>query len=321
MAQEYNDDNDTIQMLLDVDHYYGEHESSAAPKIIFILVAAIPIVIYVYFGLFFILPMKIFAPFYAFYFIRVLCIIIGQEPRRVAEYKKKLEDIYSSLYSLLRIRKIHDNGMVEYLNGHITYFVVAYNGNDKDALAHSGGCDKFIEMCAGDHDYDSYIQNVTERTTLKERYKNVKFFGDREMAQIFVDVIDHNSKMVQERSTLQKVIFGFKGSKSDWKELKQNIDNAINSHYSKMFKLCYRVTDKEEIEDILSRDLDGVISIDEMAKRKYCTGEYYGSKVLCYDDNKEQLARQTQGSDINRRENTNYSSNNFHVIYNGEENK
>ena len=81
------------------------------------------------------------------------------------------------------------------------------------------------------------------------------------------------------------------------------------------------MTDKEEIEDIISRDLDGVISIDEMAKRKYCTGEYYGSKVLCYDDNKEQLARQTQGSDINRRENTNYSSNNFHVIYNGEENK
>ena len=321
MTKEYVEDDDKIQMLLDIDHYYGEHEGSATQKIIFIIVAAIPICIYIYFGLFYIIPLKYFMPFYIFYFIRMLCLIIGQEPRRLVGYRKQLEDVYSSLYKLLRIRKIHDNGMVEYLNGKITYFVVAYNGNEKDKLAHSSGCDKFIEMCAGDHDYDTYIPNITERTTLRDRYKNVKLFGDRDMAKIFVDIIDHNSQMVMEKSTLQKIVFAFKGTRSDWKEIKNGIDNAISSRYSKAFKLVYRVTDKEEIGDILSRDLDGVISIDEMTKRKYCTGEYYGSRVLCYDDNQDQLKQTTASNNkVNRLGNTNYSNNNFHVIYNKEEN-
>lgn len=321
MTKEYVEDDDKIQMLLDIDHYYGEHEGSATQKIIFIVVAAIPICIYVYFGLFYFIPLKFFMPFYIFYFIRMLCLIIGQEPRRLAEYRKQLQDAYASLYKLLRIRKIHDNGMVEYLNGRITYFVVAYNGNEKDKLAHSSGCDKFIEMCAGDHDYDTYIPNITERTTLRDRYKNVKLFGDRDMAKIFVDIIDHNSQMVMERSTLQKIVFAFKGTRSDWKEIKNGIDNAINSRYAKAFKLVYRVTDKEEIGDILSRDLDGVISVDEMTKRKYCTGEYYGSRVLCYDDNQDQLKQTTASNNkVNRLGNTNYSNNTFHVIYNKEEN-
>ena len=311
------DDDKTIDMLLDVDHYYGEHEGSMGNKIIYLLVAGIPLVLYIYFGLFYVIPTAVFIPIWFVYAIRMALLIIGDESTRLKYFRKMIHDVFSSLYDILRITRVHEDGLIEYLGGTVTYLVVAYNGNDEDRMRHAATMAKFIESCAGDRDYDIYIQNIVETQSLRERYKNVKLFGDIQAAQDFVDIIDYNSQMVEENSTLQKIVFAFKGSKSDWKEMKMSIDGAIHSKSSKCFKTVYRVTDKDECEEIMSRDLDGIISISEIMRKKYCTNNYFGSKVLCYDDNKTQTKSNTHRP-VRQKETNKTNTGNFHVMFKGE---
>lgn len=283
-----DDDDLTIDMLLDVDHYYGDHSGRVGPKVITLLLCLAPPMIYVYFGLFRILSPKIFIPIELLYCVRVLMIVPGDEKTRLKFFRRVIHNIYSNLLDLLRITYVHNNGLVEYLGGQVCYFVVAYNGNDVDTLAHASMCAKFIESCAGDKSYDQYVQNITDTNAIRERYKNVKFFGDGDAARDFMDIIDYNSEIINMNSVLQRIVFCFKGYKSDWKELEQAIDGAIHSKYAKCFKEVYRVTDKSEIQDLMSRDMDGVLPIADIMRKKYCTGEYYGSCVLCYDDNLKQ---------------------------------
>lgn len=313
MIKEYKDEDEVIQMLLDVDHFFGEHEGRLAPKVIFLLVALLPAVIYVYFGLFLFIPIPIFVAVLIIWIIRMALLIIGQENRRLYFYRKQLHDEYSSMYELLKIKRVHEDGLVEYLNGKVTYFVVAYNGNDNDRLIHSSMCEKFLLSAFLDKDYDMYVKNITSTETLASRYKDIKIFGDREAAQDFLDIIDFNSQIVRENSVMQKIIFQVKGYRSDWKEMKLAIDGAIHSESAKAFKTVYRVSSKSEIDEILSMDLDGYIEIESMMRNKYCTGEYHGSKVLCYDDDlttaNKQLNKTGSVKDYSKNEST------FHVVY------
>lgn len=312
-----NYEDEYIDMLLDIEHFYGEHEGTMGNKIVYILVAGIPLALYVYYGLFYFIPVSIAIPIWLAYAVRMALFIIGDENTRLKHFKKMIRDVFSSLYELLRITRVHDDGLVEYLGGVVTYYVVAYNGDNEDHLRHSATVTKFIESCTDDRDFDMYIQNISETSGLASRYKDVKLFNDAGIAQDFVDIIDYNSKIVNESSTMQKIIFVFKGHKSDWKEMKQSIDGAIHSKVAKCFKTVYRVTTKEEIEELMSRDLDGIISIVDILRKKYCTGEYYGSRVLCYDDNKKQVPKSMQKRQNPTRD-IGQASSNFHVMYKGD---
>lgn len=318
MKNDYEDDN-TIDMLLDIEHFYGEHEGTVGNKIVCILVAGVPLVIYVYFALFYYIPVAVFVPIWLLYAIRVTLYIVGDEPTRLKYFKKMIHDVFSSLYELLRITRIHEDGLVEYLGGTVVYFVVAYNGNDTDHMVHSAVVKKFIESCVDDRDFDIYIQNVSDTQGLASRYKDVKIFADTEAAKDFVDIIDYNSKVINESSTMQKIVFAFKGHRGDWKEMRQSIDGAIHSKVAKCFKTVYRVTDPDEVEEIMSRDMDGVLSLKDVMRNKYCTGEYYGSRVLCYDDNKKQLPKSMQKRKPKQMiKGSNYAADDFHVMYKGE---
>lgn len=310
-------DDEYIDMLLDIEHYYGQHEGTIGNKVLFVVVAAVPLVIFVYFGLFYYIPVAVFAPLWILYAIRVGLYILGDEPTRLKFFRKMLHNVFSTLFDLLRITRVHEDGLVEYLGGTVGYFVIAYNGDSEDHLQHSAAVSKFIESCTENRDFDIYIQNISEVSGLASRYKNVKLFTDNDAASDFMEIIDYNSKIVNESSTMQKIVFFFKGYKGDWKELKMSIDGACNSKIARCFKTVYRVSSQDELEEILGRDLDGVISIQDIMRKKYCTGEYYGSRVLCYDDNKNQVPKSVKQTP-QRIKNTNYSSNNFHVMYKGD---
>lgn len=309
-------DDEYIDMLLDVEHFYGEHEGTVKDKVIFVLAAGLPLTVYVYYGLFYIIPASMAIPIWILYTVRIALYILGDEPTRVKYFKKMIHDVFSSLYELLRITHIHEDGLVEYLGGTVVYFVVAYNGDDEDHLQHSATVTKFIESCTDNRDFDIYIQNINETSTLAARYKDVKLFADEDAAQDFVDIIDYNSKIVNESSTLQKIVFAFKGHRGDWKDMKQSIDGAIHSKVAKSFKTVYRVTDENEIEELMSRDMDGVLSLTDVMRNKYCTGEYFGSRVLCYDDDKTTVPKSMKKH--KQQVNYNKPANNFHTMYKGD---
>jgi hypothetical protein len=274
-----------INMLLDVDNYYGEHEGRLTPWLIYLTVAAAPVLIYVYFG--FPFPAQIFFPLALLFAIRMALIILGREKERLAHFRKQLYDIYSSVYELLSIKTVHDDGCLEYVNGKVGYMLVAANGTVLDDVQRSKMVIEFLTVLGAEHDMDVVIQNITETKALENRYKGIKLFSSAEAAQDFVDIIDHNRKLVCSSSLLTRIIFFSKGNKSDWKEIKRNLELAVFSPQAKAFKEVH-IAGKEEVVEILGRDMNGTVDIDAMLQKKYETGEYFGSKVIGYDKEAEE---------------------------------
>lgn len=271
-------------MLLDIDHFYGESEGRLGPIIIFLCIGLAPVLLYLYFGLYYFIPLWLFVSFNIIWFIRWAMIIPGDEKTRLANFKKQLNDVYAAMYELLRIRMIHPDGCIEYLNGEVAYMVVTYNATSSDDVKRSMQIRKFQSIMLDDRSYDINIQNITTMDALENRYEKVQFFTDAEAAQDFIDIIDHNINIVQTSSLLTRTIYYIKGRRSDWKTMSESIDAAINSNHAKVFKSVYKVTRKDEIEKILSRDVYGVVRFDDMIMKKYCTKEYHKSHVICYDD-------------------------------------
>jgi hypothetical protein len=275
-----NKKTDTINMLLDVDNYYGEHEGRLTPWLVYLTTVATPILLYVYFG--FPFPAWIFFPLVFLFAVRMGLIIIGHERDRLAHFRKQIYDVYSSIYELLNIRTVHDDGCVEYVNGRVGYMLVAVNGTVLDDVLRSQIVGEFLTLLCGEHDVDVVIQNITETKALENRYKGVKLFSGADAAQDFVDIIDHNRKLVYSSSLLTRIIFFVKGNKSEWAEIKKDLEITKMSQQAKAFKEVH-IAEKDEVVEILGRDVNGTLDIDAMLQRKYATGEYFGSKVVGYD--------------------------------------
>ena len=273
----------TIGMLLDIEHLYGEHESRMGPVLGTLCISAAPILFYVYFGLFNYIPIWLFIPIEIFIIIRAVMLILGRERYRVGIFKRQLFDSYTSTASLMNIKTIHPDGCVEYLNGQIMYMVCCFNGTTEDSLRRSVQLRKFLNTLLGDFIFDCYILNVTDFPALHDYYKKVKEFDRNESASNFVDIIDYNIDLVQNNSMVQCTVYVVKGRRSDWKDIKNQIDVAINSRTARVYKNVYRVSDPVVINELLNRDVDSIVNIEDLLRKKYRTGNYNTSKVLAYD--------------------------------------
>lgn len=276
-----NDENNKVSMLLDIDSFYGESEGRLGPTIKMLVLGAIPILAWVYTGFF--IPAWIIWPFEIIWFIRVAMLTVGREKQRLAQYRKQLNDDYSSTAELLRIKTIHEDGCVEYTNGQVAYLMVAANGTSYDALARSMTIRDFFSQIGKHFDFDFYIQNITEMKSLEQRYSNVKLFVDEDAAKDFIDIIDHNRKVVYSESRLTRIVMVVKGSRNYWTDIRDDCKQACSSAAARAFKDVHIAT-RDEVKDIIDTDIRGYVDIDGELQRKYATHKYYGSRVLFFGE-------------------------------------
>lgn len=274
---------ETIGMLLDIEHFYGEHEGRLGPWLMTLCLAGAPILFYVYLGLFTVIPIWLFVPVEIFFALRVIMKILGRESYRLELFRKQLNDDYTSTAKLLNTKIIHPDGCIEYLNGTIMYLVCCFNGTSESEVVRSVQLRKLIENMLGDYVCDTYIHNVTDSPALREYYNNVSSFDRNASARNFINIIDHNIELTEDTSVVQCTIYAIKGNKSEWKDIKTQIDATLKSRVAKCYKRIYRVSDPDTINQIFNRDIDSVINIEDLQRRKYATQNYDTSKVLAYD--------------------------------------
>lgn len=274
-------EDEKVSMLLDIDNFYGEHEGRLAPTIKFLVIGAAPLLLWVYTG--FVVPSWLFWPLFVIWVVRVGLITLGREKERLEQFRKTIYDDYASIYELLRLKTIHPDGCMEYVDGKVAYAVQAVNGTTYDSLARSQQIRDFLSLFGDDYDVDVYIQNITDLRSLEERYNNVKFFVDPEAARDFIDIIDHNRNVVYSQSRLTRTVFVVKGRKNDWTEIRDNCKMAIYSAAAKAFKEV-RICDRDDIQRVLNDDIRGVVDLDDLLQRKYATHQYYDSKVVYFDE-------------------------------------
>ena len=276
------DEQPKVGMLLDPDNFNGEHEGRMGPLIKFLVIACAPALIYAYFFLGK-LPLWLVIPVYVIYVIRVAMLTLGREKERVIQYKKQLNDEFASTYDLVQIKTLHPDGCCEYVGNKVAYFIVSTNKTSYDSIVWSQEVTQFLKLLTAEYDVDIYVQNITEVKALEERYSGVKLFVDQSVAKDFIDIIDHNRSQVYSNSLLTKTIYVVRGPRSEWENIKKCCNNAIHSVAARVFKNVYIANDIE-VNEILSRDINGLINLPELMQNKYCTHEHYGSKVIAFDD-------------------------------------
>lgn len=279
----------TIGMLLDIENLYGEHNGRLAPLLTTLCASAAPILFYIYFNLFTVIPIWLFVILELIFTIRIVMIIPGRERHRKALFRNTLHDNYTPTAKMLNIKTIHEDGCIEYNNGNITYLVGCFNGTTDDEVRRSVQLRKFLENLLGNYINDTYILNVTESEALRKYYDKVSAFNRNESASNFINIIDHTIKLTSDTSIVQLTVYALKGKRSDWKDMKSQISSALKSKTARVYKSAYVVDDPDAINEILNRDVDSIINISELLRRKYATSSYDTSKVLAYDlpDDKE----------------------------------
>ena len=276
-----NDDR-KVSMLLDIDNFYGEHEGRLGPTLKFLLIGGAPLLLWVYTG--FLVPAFLFFPLWV---VRVGLITLGREKDRLVQFRKQINDDYASIYELLHIKTIHPDGCIEYVNGMVAYAVIAVNGTTYDPTSRAQQIHDFMSLFGNDYDVDVYVQNITDMKSLEERYNNVKLFVDSDAAKDFIDIIDHNRKVVYSQSRLTRIVFVVKGRKSYWTDIRDNCKMAIYSGPAKAFKEV-KIGLRDDIQEVLNTDIRGVVDLDSLLQKKYSTHQYFGSKVLYFDEKPEE---------------------------------
>lgn len=293
MAKKWGNDKPKIQMLLDIENIFGESTRGLGKFVVTLLLAAVPILLIAYTTLYLFIPWQILVVICVIWIARVFMIVLGDERLRLKTFKRLRDDAFSLTDDMVRIRVIHPQGCVEYVNGAVAFFIVTYNDSSKDAVRKSQQIDRFINLAVGKHPFDIYVQNITDTDQLDSRYGNVTLFSDTEAAEAFMEIIDFNRAAVGSSSTLTRNIICVRGSKYQWKEIFNDIETAIHSESARVFRSCYLATDREEIENIISRDIDGNIDLDELLQKKYYTGNKHNSKVISYNYKDKQVIEET----------------------------
>lgn len=283
MAKPQDMDKPKIQMLLDIENIFGESTKGLGQLVLALCVGLIPVLVTAYFGLYIYIPWKILVAICVIWFIRSMMVIKGRERERVRHYKKIQEDVYSAADDMINIRSARQQGCVEYVNGTVGFFVVTYNNSEDEGVWKSKQIDRFIGLAVGKHDFDIRIQNINSTEEIDNRYNNVTLFSDEEAAGAFMEIIDYNREMVSKRSTLTRNIIFVRGSKYQWKEIVSDIQSALSSESARVFRKAYMVTDRDEINEIISRDINGYVDLEEMLQKKYRTGNKRGAKIISYD--------------------------------------
>lgn len=275
-------DNEKINHLLDVDDFYGEHRGRLGPVLLFLTLGAIPPLIFIYF-LYGKVPIAIFLIFYIPFLVRLGLRILGREKERLVYFKRALYDEFSSIADIIKVDTVHDNGCLEYNNGRICFCIIVENGTCLDSVAYTQALNQIISLLSTNESLvDIRIYNETNPDMIALKYRNANAFQDSEMAKDYISILEYNEKLVEASSIVTTTVLCVQGSKQDWKSILNNIESVLRTGAAKMFKDIH-LASKDEMLNILSRDINTTVNLDLLQQIQFSTGDYDTSRIVGFD--------------------------------------
>ncbi len=280
-----------INVLMNIDSYYGEHQGRLGPFLKFVGVSLIPVVIYLLFLIRF-FSFKWLLIFEVPFMIRMALLILGKENEKFAMYMAAKRGEYSNADDLTRIVQVTDDGLIEYEDNSVACIISGFTMTyfDEDELNIDLG--KFVPMIRK-YNYDIYLHQVVNEYRLQDQVEKMSVYSDRELLRERIDMVVYQDKIMSENTTLYRISFLLKAPRYDWKQLKVDAENACKSTYAKVFKEIH-VCNKQECIDVISRDIGVYVELEKMLKKKYGNEEYYGSKVYYYGEEVPEKYQETK---------------------------
>lgn len=110
----------TINVLSNIDHFMGEHEGRVGPVLVFLGISAAPALLYI-FMLQAVVPFRPMLVFEMLWTARMALYILGDEKRKIAQYRREREGVYKTADSMVRVSSVTKDGLIEYSDGGVAY--------------------------------------------------------------------------------------------------------------------------------------------------------------------------------------------------------
>lgn len=281
MRYEDEADLEYIDAPMDIDNFRGVTEGRLGPWLKWLFLGFGPIIFVPYLLQF--TPLLLILITLIIWNIIILALTVGEHKKKVKKYRAQLYDEYSSTYELLNLKKANNNGLVEYLDNTVSYFIACELGSKEDDETKSIQFEKFYNNFSSKYRTNYYFVNVEASAQLASRYRLAKAFRDKNARNDYIAIIDHNTLIASRKSRLFELVIEVKGRRDQHKEIADNIDRALRSASTRIFKRVFLLEDEDDIEKVLSRDLDTYVSYQDWIRMKYTTEKYFGSHVIGYD--------------------------------------
>lgn len=276
-----SEEKEKINVLLNIDNFTGEHSGRMAPMMIFLGVSAAPFLLYLVVS--FIVPLWLFAIPWTLWIIRWALYILGKEPQRLKVYRDSKNNVYSSAYKLVRVSHKHNDGMFEYANGRVAYIISACPKDYLNDNQFTADLTEFLTQFDG-FEFDVYLHNIVDEIKLEDNFNQLTVYSkDKRIISERIEVLTMQDEYCRNNSCAYRFNFVVKASKYSWKKLREKVNSIVESDYAKMFNECY-ICNKEQVDEVMSRDLRIWLNLQKMLTKKYQTEQYYDSKVLFYGD-------------------------------------
>lgn len=291
---------ENINTLLNIDSVFGEYEGRVLPVILTIGLAAVPLLVWLF------LLQGTFIKFWWVLIIDVLwtarwaLIILGKEKEKMKFYDQQRADAYKSADELVHINYIHDDGLIEYDNGRVSYIVSGYLKGYLTDDKLSVDMEHFMDEL-DNWEWDMYFHNTVDELLCEDTLPNLARYKDKEVIQERIDFYAHQDEWARTHTALYRISFLVSANKYAWKRLKSHLTELVSSELALMYNEI-EILDHDAVVDILNRDICGFADVVKMLTNKYENDNYYASRVMWYDDNvPTELVKEPESSSLEER--------------------
>ena len=287
-----------INVLFNIDHYRGDHKGRLGPMLLCVIICVAPFVLYTFLLSTFV-PLWVIIVFEVVWSTRVSLYILGNEQQKLAIYlgrqkaarederfgiySRELNKSYDSISRIVKLTNCTEDGLCEYMNGNVAYMLVGYINTYADNDVFSVDMEDFLADLGRDFTYDIYMHNVYGENMLQNDLSALTNYTDNDFVVERRKMLCLQDDVANKKTLLYRYVFLVKARRPDWKLLREHVNNIVNVYNAKLFN-SLKVANRQEVSDILSRDITSYVDLQQMLEDKYIVENYNGAKVLFYGD-------------------------------------
>lgn len=288
-----------INTLLNVDNIFGTYENRVAPFILTILLGSIPLFVWLFFlqGT----PIKLWMAIILTLLLtgRFALIFIGKESEKLKSYSARRNDAYLESKDLINVTDIID-GLIMYTSGRVSYIVYGYLKGYLDDDVLSVDLERFMDELDA-FDWDMNLYNITDELLCTGNLPNLRRYKDKETILQRIAFYKYQDDWVSKNTEMYEIVFIVKARKYNWKQLRSKLIDLIDSDVAKCFNEIY-IADTQDVIDIMSRDIETYVDLNEMLLNKMSNEEISGARVLFYDDEDLVKAKEDKAQGVDLRD-------------------
>lgn len=280
-----------INILMNIENYFGEHTGSMKYTLYFLAASAAPILLYAMF-LLPCIPFKWAIVVEVIWIARMALLFLGREDKKLEVYLRSVNDEYAVADDLVNVVFVHDDGLIEYANGSVCYIISGFCSTYAEDDDMAMDMEEFIKKLSI-WQFDTMCHLVVDEDKLQNDMDNMSVYKDTEMMKERMAFYIEQDEACSKRTMLYRVNFAVHASKYDWKNLRVSLEELLYSSAANVFSKVY-ICDKEQAYDVCSRDLCMNINLEQMLLTKYKNDSFDGSKVLFYGDDVPEKYREPE---------------------------